>query len=77
MDEARILVEQSIPLYVRGKKKGQRKGTGSVTVCERGGWLHNQSSDGGRVVLPGTILGVWLGIANQWESTTFLKAGKN
>lgn len=69
-------LDKLIPSYVKGPKKGQRKGTANIRVCKEGGWYRlGQGERNGKVLYPGSIVGVWAGIASPWENKTFFSAG--
>ena len=69
-------LEAKIPRYKRGAQKGQRKGTANIVECVEGGWIWLGPGDGnGRVLFPGTVTGVWLGISNGFENVTFAQIG--
>lgn len=55
-EEAMAMLEKHCGRYVRGKHKGELRGYVAVSYCREGGWLRTGSE--GRVVYPGTILGL-------------------
>jgi len=70
-------LDAKVPRYVRGSKKGQRKGTAIISVCTEGGWQRlGYGAHNGRVLYPGSVVGVWAGIRNGYQDVTFFSVGE-
>lgn len=69
-------LDAKVPRYVRGPKKGRRKGMAVISICTEGGWYRiGDGERNGRVLYPGSVVGVWVGIRNEYQDETFFSVG--
>jgi hypothetical protein len=68
------VVEEKCGRFKSGKTPGKLRGWASIAVCTEGGWKRNGPGEGnGRVVYPGTILGVAI---TDFYGKAYVEAGE-
>lgn len=73
--DAVSLLEARCGRFTRGKHAGKLRGWAKVTVVTEGGWKRSgPGEDNGRVVYPGTVLGVSI---TDFYGKVFLAVGSN
>jgi hypothetical protein len=70
--DALRLIEERCGRFVRGRNKGRLRGWASIEIVTEGGWKkHGPGERNGRVVYPGTILGISIG--DDFSGRTYLE----
>lgn len=72
--DAAALLEERCGRFQRGAHAGQLRGWAKITICTEGGWLrHGSGERNGRVVYPGTVLGVEI---SDFNGKVYLAVGE-
>lgn len=72
--DAAKLVEERCGRFKSGRTPGKLRGWATIDVCVVGGWKRNGPGEGnGRVVRPGTILGVRV---DDFNGRPYIEAGE-